>query len=196
MTKPDLIAFEDEIAADFNAGKIKSPVHLAGGNEDELIGIFAGIRANDWVLCGWRAHYHALLKGVPPKDVKAAIHAGRSIALCFPEYRILSSAIVGGVCPIAVGLAWAIKNGGGGPDTVHVFVGDMTAMTGIYHECVRYCAGHDLPVRWWIEDNGKSVCTDTQEVWGNADLDFENREQRYHYTLDKPHVGTGHFVRF
>jgi hypothetical protein len=34
MTPADLIAFENDIANDFNAGKIKSPVHLAGGNEE------------------------------------------------------------------------------------------------------------------------------------------------------------------
>ena len=43
MTPADLIAFENDIANDFNAGKIKAPVHLAGGNEQQLIDIFAGI---------------------------------------------------------------------------------------------------------------------------------------------------------
>lgn len=193
ITKADLIAFEDEIAADFQAGKIKSPVHLASGNEDQLIDIFKNIDPDDWVLCGWRSHYHCLLKGVPSKDMKSAIHAGRSIALCFPEYRILSSAIVGGVCPIAVGLAWAIKRRGG-DETVHVFVGDMTAESGIYYESTKYAARHQLPVKWWVEDNGKSVMTDTQQVWGPyMDIPDVNR---YRYQLDKPHVGTGNFVRF
>jgi TPP-dependent pyruvate/acetoin dehydrogenase alpha subunit len=199
MTPADLIAFENDIANDFNAGKIKSPVHLAGGNEQELIDIFKGIALNDWVLCAWRSHYHCLLKGVPPEALKAAIHEGRSIALCFPEHRILSSAIVGGICPIATGLGWAIKERGG-KELVHVFVGDMTARAGIYHECRQYCIGHELPVVFYVEDNGKSVCTDTAAVWDGGQggpWNLKNHGPRpYKYDLTWPHVGTGHWVRF
>lgn len=194
IAKSDLITFEAEMAADFNAGKIKSPVHLAGGNENELIDIFSrNVGPKDWVLCAWRSHYHALLKGVPRHEVKAAIHAGRSIGLCFPEHRVLCSAIVGGICPIAVGIAWGIKKRNA-DETVHVFIGDMTAETGIYHESAKYAARHRLPVHWVIEDNGKSVMTDTQQVWGSRCLVSD--VTRYRYSLDKPHVGTGHFVRF
>lgn len=192
MTPEDLISFEDEMAADFNAGKIKAPLHLAGGNETQLIEIFRDIRPDDWVLCSWRSHYHCLLKGVPPAELKAAIHAGRSIALCFPEYKILSSAIVGGICPIATGLGWAIKERGGN-ERVHVFVGDMTARAGIFHECLQYCDGHNLPVVFCVENNGLSVCTDTGTAWGyGGGIDWHE----YSYKLTRPHVGTGQWVRF
>lgn len=194
MTREDLIAFEDSLADDFNKGRIKAPLHLAGGNEDALIEIFNGIRPQDWVLSSWRAHYHALLKGVPPDELRAAIHAGRSIALTFPEHNILCSAIVGGICPIAVGLAWAIKQRGE-DRVVHCFIGDMTATGGIFHESRRYAYGHDLPVRWWIEDNSLSVCTDTAEVWGSGPS-FMSSSQSYRYKLTRPHVGTGKWVAF
>ena len=36
----DLIAFERKIADHWEAGKIKGPVHLSGGNEKELVEIF------------------------------------------------------------------------------------------------------------------------------------------------------------
>jgi len=96
MTKEELIAFEDDIAALFNAGKIRAPVHLYSGNEDSIISVFRQIRSQDWVFCSWRSHYQCLLKGVPKELVRAEILAGRSISLCFPEHRIYSSAIVGG----------------------------------------------------------------------------------------------------
>jgi TPP-dependent pyruvate/acetoin dehydrogenase alpha subunit len=193
MTPSELIAFENDIAKEFEAGHIKSPVHLAGGNENQLIDIFRDIDPDDWVLCSWRSHYHALLHGVPADVVRDAVLRGRSIALCFPSYRVLSSAIVGGICPIAVGLAWAIKKKKA-KRRVHCFVGDMTSRTGLYHECWQYCMGHDLPVHWIIEDNHKSVCTNTAEVWG-LPKGFPNVE-RYEYKMTKPHVGTGKFVRF
>jgi len=194
VTADDLLAFEADIAAEFAAGKIASPVHLAGGNESWLIEYFRKqVRPGDWVLSQWRSHYHALLAGVLPQEVKQAILDGRSIALCFPRYRILCSAIVGGTCPIATGLGMSIKRRNG-PERVHCFVGDMTATTGIYHECVKYCTGHDLPVSFVIEDNGVSVCTRTDEAWGTSRRVPD--ETRYYYGLTRPHVGVGKYVRF
>jgi hypothetical protein len=34
MTKEELIAFEEDIAALFNTGKVRAPVHLYFGNEE------------------------------------------------------------------------------------------------------------------------------------------------------------------
>ena len=125
MTPEDLIAFETEIADIFNAGKIRAPVHLYSGNEAQMIEIFRDVKPEDWVFCSWRSHYQCLLKGVPREEVKAEILAGRSISLCFPKYRVVSSAIVTGVLPIAVGTAMGIKRRGE-KARVHCFVGDMT----------------------------------------------------------------------
>jgi|SRR6516164_4803444 pyruvate dehydrogenase E1 component alpha subunit len=195
LNAKDLMDFERDIEQLFAAGAIKSPVHLAGGNEHELIRIFSGIKSYDWVLCTWRAHYHALLRGVPPTQVKKAILDGHSIALCFPAYKFLSSALVGGICPIATGIAWAIKRRHG-REVVHCFVGDMAVRTGIYHECQQYCMGHDLPVHWIIEDNGKSVTTNTREVWGKGVFKTAPDKTVYQYELNRPHVGIGTFVVF
>jgi len=168
---------------------------LAGGNEQQLIDYFAEhVKPDDWILCGWRSHYHCILKGVPPATLEAAILAGRSINLCFPEHRVLSSAIVGGIAPIATGLAWAIKNRAGA-ECVHCFLGDMSAETGIVHEAQKYASRHRLPVRWVIEDNGLSVNTETATVWGSGGYRYGHVD-RYFYTLARPHVGIGKWVAF
>jgi pyruvate dehydrogenase E1 component alpha subunit len=112
MTAQELIAFESEIAAEFNAAKIRAPIHLYYGNEEKMIEIFRDVKPDDWVFCSWRSHYQCLLKGVPPAELKAEIMAGHSISLCFPKQRIVSSAIVGGITPIAVGTALSIKRKG------------------------------------------------------------------------------------
>jgi TPP-dependent pyruvate/acetoin dehydrogenase alpha subunit len=197
-TPEALLAFEEEVAQEFAAGKIRAPVHLSGGNEQQLIEIFEKIKADDWVLCGWRAHYHCLLKGVPPDELKQAIRTGHSVSLCFPRHKILSSGIVGGTAPIAVGIAWAIKrrnNEAFGPESyVYCFLGDMTFEAGIVQEAMKYAARRSLPVRWIVEDNGKSVCTDTKLSWG---LDYDAPSvKRYNYELSRPHVGIGKWVRF
>ena len=36
FAKKDLIAFEEDIAKEFNAGKIQAPIHLYNGNEENL----------------------------------------------------------------------------------------------------------------------------------------------------------------
>ena len=105
MKKKDLIYFEDNIAKLFNEAKISAPIHLYSGNEKFLIKFFKKIKKNDWIFCSWRSHYQCLLKGVPPKKIKNEIIKGKSISLCFLDYKIYSSAIVGGSLPIALGLA-------------------------------------------------------------------------------------------
>jgi pyruvate dehydrogenase E1 component alpha subunit len=154
-----------------------------------LIKIFRGVKPEDWVLCSWRSHYHCLLKGVPPDELKAAILRGRSIALCFPKHKVLSSAIVGGICPWAVGLAWTIKRRGGS-ERVYAFIGDMTALTGIFFECEQYSCGHDLGVRWVVENNHKSVMTDTRKVWGEENGSLDGIWHDYTYEMTRPHVGS------
>ena len=37
MNKEQLIKFEEEIAEQFNAGKIRAPIHLYHGNEEHII---------------------------------------------------------------------------------------------------------------------------------------------------------------
>ncbi len=194
MYAAELRAFEDEMASLFAAGKIKAPLHLAGGNEQQLLDIFQEIGDLDWVLCGWRSHYHALLKGVPPTQVRQAILNGHSIGLCFPEYRFLCSGIVGGICPIAVGIAAGLQRAKL-PGKVWCFVGDMTSLAGIYIESARYAMNHDLPIEFVVEDNGLSVCTDTRKSWG-LERPAAEKVRIYEYTLTRPHVGVGRYVRF
>lgn len=196
MTPADLIAFETDIANEFNAGRIRAPVHLYDGNEQMMIDIFQHVDKDDWVCCSWRSHYQCLLKGVPPEQLKAEIMDGRSIALCFPQYRIISSAIVGGIIPIALGIAMGIKRAGG-KETVWVFSGDMTRETGIFLECFNYVCNWGLPVRFIVEDNRKSVCTDTRAVCNNnGPQPLRLNDLVYEYEPKYPHAGAGVRVQF
>jgi TPP-dependent pyruvate/acetoin dehydrogenase alpha subunit len=199
LTADELISFETEIAETFNAGKIRAPIHLYYGNEAQIIEIFRDVKPEDWVFCSWRSHYQCLLKGVPRAELRAEIVAGRSMSLCFPKYRIVSSAIVTGILPIAVGAAMGLKRSGE-QARVHCFAGDMTAETGIFHECLKYSTNHELPIRFIIEDNGKSVCTNTRETWNQPVLTYENTEHPlvvyYKYQSKYPHAGAGVRVQF
>jgi pyruvate dehydrogenase E1 component alpha subunit len=199
ISKKKLISFEEKIAKYFNKAKIKSPVHLNYGNENQIIKIFSKIKKNDWIFCSWRSHYQCLLKGVPEKEIKKEIFNGKSISLCFPKYNIYSSAIVGGIIPIALGAALAIKIKKI-KSKVYCFVGDMTSETGIMHESLKYAKNFNLPIRFIVEDNNLSVCTDTRKTWGQKNLSLEGVKNKfvihYKYKNKYPHAGVGKRIQF
>lgn len=191
--------FEVEIANLFNKGKIKAPVHLSSGNEDALIEIFKSISKSDWVLGSWRSHYHCLLKGVPPQQIVDEILLGRSISLNFPEHKIITSAIVGGQVPIAVGIAFAQKLTNSSQH-VWCFIGDMTSETGIVQTSIRYAEKHELPITFIVEDNELSVLTNTRKVWATNTLRYQETDSikviSYRYKNSYPHAGAGKRIQF
>ena len=198
-TVESLKAYETKIADLFNNGAIRAPVHLSDGNEAPLIELFSKVQPEDWVFCSWRSHYQCLLKGVKPEALESAILEGRSIALCFSDFNLYSSAIVGGQIPLAVGAALSIKLG---DKKAHVwcFIGDMTSETGMAQTAIRYSEKHDLPITFVVEDNGISVLTETRKVWNSQTLRFEEMESSkvvsYQYKSAYPHAGAGVRVQF
>ena len=83
---------------------------------------------------------------------------------------------------------------------VYCFLGEMTAETGIAHESIKYSRNHRLPIHFIVEDNEKSVCTDTREVWNQPHLSFEGAADDYvsyyRYQTKYPHAGAGVRVQF
>jgi pyruvate dehydrogenase E1 component alpha subunit len=195
FTKEELIAFEKEIEKEWLDGNIHAPVHFSGGNEEPLIEIFKEIKKNDWVFSTHRSHYHALLKGVPRNFVKSEILDCRSIHLNNKEHKFFTSAIVGGIVPIALGTALAIKLKNSN-EKVWCFIGDMAGEMGIFHEALKYACRNDLPIKFVIEDNGISVDTPTQKSWGECNIDFNSKLIKYKYTRIYPHYGCGKWVIF
>ena len=49
-TPEDLIQFEDDVIKHWEDGKIRGPIHLSNGNEEQLIEIFKKISVEDWVF--------------------------------------------------------------------------------------------------------------------------------------------------
>lgn len=195
FTAAELIAFEDDVALAFEAGRIRSPVHLSGGNEAQLIELFERIRPGDWIFASYRQHHHALLHGVPRERVMAEILAGRSMQLTFPEHHFYSWGIVGGLCPMACGVAAALQRKGD-PARVWCFIGDMGARMGIYLESRRYAANFGLQLTFVVEDNGFACHTPTGTVWGEDRRAGDPGELVYTYERSRPHVGIGKWVSF
>jgi pyruvate dehydrogenase E1 component alpha subunit len=194
QTSQSLIDFEELIVKHWEGGKIRGPVHLSNGNEEQLIEIFKRIKTSDWVFSTWRSHYHALLKGICPVWIEEEILKGKSITLCNMDEKFYSSAIVGGTLPIALGLAKGLKDSGS-DDKVWVFVGDMSFESGLFYEVHKYARNFDLPLYFVVEDNGVSTYTPTDITW-NIKRDIPSDVIHYNYESKFPHYGTGKWVVF
>ena len=194
LTKSDLISFEEEVKLRYERGEIKAPVHLSKGNEEQLIEIFQYVHPEDWVFSTWRNHYHSLLHGIPQDRLMNLIIRGRSMSIHSKEYRMYTSSIVGGIIPIALGVAKSIKMKGE-KNKVWCFIGDMTFETGIFYEAYKYAKNFDLPLQFVVEDNGLSTNTPTDETWGGK-KDVSDDIIYYKYERGFPHHGTGNWVLF
>ena len=192
--KQQLIDFEELIVKHWEDAKIRGPVHLSNGNEDQLLEVFKRIKTTDWVFSTWRSHYHAMLKGISLDWLEQQILAGKSITICNMEERFYSSAIVTATLPIALGVAQAIKKSGG-TDKVWCFIGDMCFETGIFYEVHKYARNFDLPLYFVVEDNGISTYTPTEATW-QVKREIPSDVVHYTYKSRFPHYGSGKWVAF
>lgn len=210
-TADDLRSFESYIKDLFKQGLVNCPVHLSGGNEDQLIDIFKGIKPHDYVLSTHRNHYHYLLKGGCPYALVEEILGqstgvcrghGRSMHIYDPSINFYTSAIVGGHTGIATGLALGIQRKAEAMGKkwniphVYCFLGDGGEDTGAFMESQRYAESQGLPVSFIIEDNDLAVETSKKCRWGNyynRNL-FDSNVLRYEYKRTYPHVGIGKHV--
>ena len=190
----ELIDFETRVKDKYEKGEISGPIHLSKNNEKELIEIFEYIHEEDWVFVPWRNHYQALLHGVDKDKLFNGIVDGNSMHTNNIKPHFYSSSIVGGIIPLALGAALALKEQKS-YKRVWCFVGDMTMETGIFHEAYKYAKNFDLPLNWVIEDNNMSVHTPTDLAWKNKQ-EVPKDVIYYSYEMGYPHHGTGNWVNF
>ena len=194
ITKQGLIEFENEIIKLYKDCKLPFLFHLSGGNEDQLIEIFKDIKDGDYVISNHRNHYHALLAGIPPEELKQKIIDGRSMFIYDRKRNFFTSAIIGGTPAIAAGIALALKRKGSS-QKVWCFVGDGTEDSGHLFEAARYVSGFDLPCKFIVEDNNMSTNTPTNKVWIKKSKKPKDVIY-YKYKRKFPHHGTGKWINF
>ena len=194
ITADQLIAFESKVKETYEAGGIKGVIHLAGNNENILIDLFSYIDKEDWVFSAWRNHYHALLHGIPEDTLFQSIKEGKSMGTNSVNPLFYASSIVGGIIPIALGVAKALKLKNSSKK-VWCFIGDMTMETGVFWEAYKYAKNFDLNLQFVIEDNNISVHTPTELAWGKK-MEIPTDVIYYKYEMKYPHHGTGNWVNF
>src|SRR6266704_6167170 len=65
--------FEEKAAEAYALGKIGGFCHLYIGQEAVGVGALAALRDDDYVICSYREHGEALIKGIPPNAVMAEL---------------------------------------------------------------------------------------------------------------------------
>jgi pyruvate dehydrogenase E1 component alpha subunit len=196
-TKESLIAFEQKVVEAWEQGELPSLTHICSGNETHLLEIFQDIRPQDWIFTNHRAHYHCLLKGMSEEQLMENIRNDMSMFSYSRELKIYQSAILGGCCGIAVGVAKAIQESGK-DEWVHCFVGDGGSENGALHSAAMYVEGHRLPCTFHLEDNDRQV--DTSKLvrrgggWSKVvayEPPWPSCVWRYEYKSLYPHAGSG-----
>ena len=144
------------------AGEISSLTHLSIGQEAVAVGVCSALNKDDSVVSTHRCHAHYLAKGGNLKSMMAELFGrrdgccggrGGSMHLLDPGAGMnLSTPIVGGSIPIAVGFGLSIKLKNEKRVSV-AFFGDGGVEEGVFWESLNFASVHKLPVIFVCENN-------------------------------------------
>lgn len=186
-------AFEESVLEMEKQGLIHGPAHSSIGQEGGAIGSIMPLRATDQVTGSHRGHHQFLAKalnfvdaaGGDPLTTEIGADAMTVLQKALAEIMGLAqgfckgrggsmhlrwdaagalgtNAIVGGGVPLATGAAWSNQRAGSG-DVVFSYVGEGGVHIGSVPEAMNLAALWDLPICFFIENNGFAVATTAAE---------------------------------
>jgi len=171
--------FEEKAAEAYALGKIGGFCHLYIGQEAVAAGSLAVLRDEDYVICSYREHGQALVRGVPANAVMAELFGkatgcsrgkGGSMHLFDAGRRFMGGhGIVGGHIPLAVGLGFAIKYRGGDQICLCYF-GEAAVNIGAFHEALNMASVWKLPIIFCCENNRYGMGTAFERVAAVTDV--------------------------
>lgn len=170
--------FEERCAQSYQQAKIGGFCHLYIGQEAVAVGSIGALRGDDPIITAYRDHGHALARGMDPKYAMAELFGkitgcskGKGGSMHFfdkPRHMYGGHAIVGGQCPLGVGLAFAIQYNK--EDKVCAcYLGDGALNQGAFHESMNLAAVWNLPIIFVVENNGYSMGTSIARGTSKAD---------------------------
>jgi pyruvate dehydrogenase E1 component alpha subunit len=179
--------FEERTMQSYQQAKIGGFCHIYIGQEATAVGSVAALRPDDPVITAYRDHGLALARGMDPNFCMAEMFGkvtgcakgkGGSMHLFDkPHHMYGGHAIVGGQCPLAAGLAFAIQYNKE-DKVVLCFLGDGALNQGAFHESMNLAAIWNLPVIYCVENNRYSMGTHIARGTAMAD-DLSVKAQAY-----------------
>jgi pyruvate dehydrogenase E1 component alpha subunit len=171
--------FEEKAAEAYALGKIGGFCHLYIGQEAVAVGSMAALRDDDYVICSYREHGQALVKGITPGAVMAELFGkatgcskgkGGSMHLFDAGKHFMGGhGIVGGHIPLAAGLAFASKYKSTG-QVVICYFGEAAVNIGAFHETLNMASVWKLPVIFLCENNRYGMGTAFERVAAVTDI--------------------------
>src|SRR6266700_6360944 len=166
--------FEEKSAEEYTRGKIGGFMHLYIGQEAVGVGSIKALRPDDKILCSYREHGHALVKGMDPGAVMAELFGkitgcskgkGGYMHMWSNELGIYGgNGIVAEQMPIAAGVAFSVHYQG--KDTVIAcYFGDGAVDEGAFHESLNLASVWKLPVVYVCENNQYSMGMAVGKAW-------------------------------
>lgn len=162
-------AFEEAAAQAYAQGHIAGFLHLYPGEEAVAVGVLHAAEPGDYVVSTYREHVHALVRGIPARQIMAELHGkktgisggmGGSMHLFDKDRRFLGGyAIVGETFPIALGAGYAVAYRKL-PEAVLCFFGDGAVNQGTFHESLNMAALWKLPIFFICENNHYQIGTE------------------------------------
>lgn len=163
VTMVKIRKFEERVAEILiHSKEITTPCHLYIGQEAVATGVCSALKNGDYVFSTHRSHGHFIAKGGSLKALMAELYCkktgcskgkGGSMHVASSDLGLPgSSAIVGGITPIATGvaLAFSVQK----KDTVSVaFFGDGAAHEGVFYESLNFASLNRLPAIFVCENN-------------------------------------------
>ena len=160
--------FEERTMQAYQQAKIGGFCHIYIGQEACAVGSIAALRKEDAVIGAYRDHGLALAKGMHPNYAMAEMFGkvtgcakgkGGSMHFFDRENNMYGGhAIVGGQCPLGLGIAWGQQYEA--KDTVTLcYLGDGALNQGGFLESMNLAAVYNLPIIFVLENNGYSMGT-------------------------------------
>jgi pyruvate dehydrogenase E1 component alpha subunit len=178
--------FEEKAGEAYSLGKIGGFCHLYIGQEAVAVGSIAALRPDDYLVCSYREHGHALARGIPPRAVMAELFGkaagcskgkGGSMHLFDASRGFMGGhAIVGAHIPLATGMAFAAKYRGTEQVAVCYF-GEAAVNNGAFHEALNMAALWKLPCVYICENNRYGMGTALERA--SAIYDISERASSY-----------------
>lgn len=151
--------FEEHVLALFPRGLFYGTTHTYIGQEANAVGVLHWLKEGDIVVSNHRCHGHFLAYGGSMEALAAEL-MGRSTGVCggrggsqHLKWRdFYANGILGGTIPLAVGMAFAMKQTTQGL-VVFAFMGDGTLGEGVVYESLNMASLWQLPVTFVLENN-------------------------------------------
>jgi TPP-dependent pyruvate/acetoin dehydrogenase alpha subunit len=157
--------FEEVVLEEFSHGHFSGTTHTYLGQEANAVGVISQLSKDDIVVSNHRCHGHFLAYGGDLRSLFAEL-MGKTTGVCggyggsqhLHWRNFYSNGILGGMLPIAVGIALAEKIQNRRSATI-AFFGDGTLGEGVFYEALNFAALWQAPILFVLENNGIAQTT-------------------------------------